>query len=289
MRKAFAQCHPVTALCYFAFVLGFGMFCNNPICVALSLVCALACSFVLRPGSGRLLLMIVPLGLITMVINPLFSHEGATILCYLPGGNPLTLESVCYGLGAGAMLAAVVLWFALLNAVLTSDKFIYLFGRIVPALSLVLSMALGFISRFAAQMGKIRRAQTQLSGNIGKKGRTKVALRQFSILITWSLEDALGTADSMRSRGYGLRGRTAFSIYRWTLRDLGLLAWILFAGTFVLVGFRVFSWSYYPVMTGFSFEPYSVSVYLMYAALCLTPAVFGLWEEHRWRSLQSGI
>ena len=32
-----------------------------------------------------------------------------TILTYLPTGNPLTLESVLYGLAAGAMLCAVLL------------------------------------------------------------------------------------------------------------------------------------------------------------------------------------
>ena len=40
------------------------------------------------------------------------------------------------------MLAAVALWFSCLSAVMTSDKFIYLFGRVIPALSLLLSMIL---------------------------------------------------------------------------------------------------------------------------------------------------
>lgn len=45
-----------------------------------------------------------------------------------------------------------------------------------------------------------------------------------SILVTWALENAIETSDSMRSRGYGLKGRTAFSIYKFTKKDKGLLA-----------------------------------------------------------------
>ncbi len=48
-------------------------------------------------------------------MNLAFNHEGATILAYLPSGNPLTLESIAYGFAAAAMLAAVVLWFFLLE------------------------------------------------------------------------------------------------------------------------------------------------------------------------------
>jgi energy-coupling factor transport system permease protein len=49
-----------------------------------------------------------------------------------PLRNPLTLESIFYGLAAAVMLAAVVLWFGCYNEVMTSDKFIYLFGRVIP-------------------------------------------------------------------------------------------------------------------------------------------------------------
>ncbi len=58
------------------------------------------------------------------LVNPAFNHEGATILTYLPSGNPLTLESMLYGAAAAVMLASVVLWFSSFNEVITSDKFV---------------------------------------------------------------------------------------------------------------------------------------------------------------------
>lgn len=83
---------------------------------------------------------LLPMAALAALVNPAFNHEGATILTYLPSGNPLTLESMLYGAAAAVMLASVVLWFSSFNEVITSDKFVYLFGRILPALSLVLSM-----------------------------------------------------------------------------------------------------------------------------------------------------
>lgn len=49
--------------------------------------------------------------------------------------------------------------------------------------------------------------------------RAKHGIKIMSILVTWALENAIDTADSMKDRGYGLPGRTAFSIYRFDRRD----------------------------------------------------------------------
>ncbi len=136
-----------------------------------------------------------------------------------------------YGVAAAVMLASVVLWFSSYNEVMTSDKFVYLFGRVIPALSLVLSMALRFIPKFKAQMQTVSEAQACI-GRDTKNGsvfqRVGNAVKIFSIMVTWSLENAIETADSMRSRGYGLPGRTAFSIYRFDDRDKAALAWLSF-------------------------------------------------------------
>ena len=105
------------------------------------------------------------------LVNPAFNHEGATILTYLPSGNPLTLESMLYGAAAAVMLASVVLWFSSYNEVMTSDKFVYLFGRVIPALSLVLSMSLRFIPKFKVQMQTVSEAQACIGQRYEKRQR----------------------------------------------------------------------------------------------------------------------
>ncbi len=74
------------------------------------------------------------------------------MLARLPGGRPLTLESALYGLAAACLLGAVVLWFASWQAVLTADKITYLFGRIAPALALLLSLTLSFVPRLRRRL-----------------------------------------------------------------------------------------------------------------------------------------
>jgi len=228
---------------------------------------------------------------VAALVNPAFNHEGATILTYLPSGNPLTLESMLYGLASAALLSATLLWFTCYNAVMTSDKFIYLFGRVIPALSLVLSMTMRFVPRFRTQLHTVAQAQKYM-GRDTENGsllrRTKNAMKVFSIMVTWSLESAIETADSMKSRGYGLPGRTAFSIYRFDSRDKAALAWLLFCGFFILCGWMAggLSYRYYPTMKGAALTPMTISFQLVYLALCLTPVLVDRWADWSWRKLE---
>ena len=157
MRDTFSDCHPAVNFAYFALVLAFSMTLMHPVCLLISLTGA--CCYLARLHGlrelGHSARWLVPMALLAALVNPAFVHqgvhEGATILTYLPSGNPLTLESILYGLAAALLLASVVLWFRCFSAVMTSDKFIYLFGRAIPALSLVLSMTLRFVPRFRRQ------------------------------------------------------------------------------------------------------------------------------------------
>lgn len=158
-RDTFSGFHPAINLLYFVLVIGFAMTLQHPVCQAISLLSGFAWSCALTGGKGgKKLGWLAAMFALTALVNPLFSHAGATILCYLPSGNPLTLESLLYGLCAAATLACALVWFSCLNAVMGSDKIFYLFGRVIPALSLLLSMTLRFVPRFAAQVKKVARA-----------------------------------------------------------------------------------------------------------------------------------
>ena len=234
------------------------------------------------------------MALLAALVNPAFVHQGVTILTYLPSGNPLTLESILYGLAAALLLAAVVLWFRCFSAVMTSDKFIYLFGRAIPALSLVLSMTLRFVPRFRRQFRTVTQAQ-RFMGRDTENGsplqRARNAMKVFSIMVTWSLESAIDTADSMRSRGYGQPGRTAFSIYRLDSRDRSLLLWLAFCGTYLLAAAlsRGLFFQYYPMLGGAPLRPITVSFYAVYLLLCLTPALLSWASQRRFRRLRREV
>lgn len=295
-KDAFSGYHPLVNFLYFGLVIGFSMCFMHPICLLISFFCAV-CYYAQLNGGHSLRFLIYyafPIMLITALINPAFNHEGTLILCYLPTGNPLTLESILYGIAAAVMLVSILLWFRCYTIVMTSDKFVYLFGRIIPAMSLVLSMTLRFVPKFKAQLACVREAQACMgrdtaNGSLWK--RLQCAFSCFSIMVTWSLENAIETADSMKGRGYGLKGRTAFSIYTLTERDKGALLWMGFCGIYLLSGSlsgELF-WRYFPSIRGVLSEPLTISFEIIYFALCITPVIVNGKEEKQWKSLQSKI
>lgn len=294
MNDAFSSYHPLVNFFYFALVLIFTMFFMHPVCLLISFISAIAYSICLKGKKAMVfnLVVILPMMVMTALINPLFNHQGATILTYLPSDNPLTLESIVYGLAAATMLAAVICWFACYNTVMTSDKFVYLFGRIIPAMSLVLTMILRFVPQFMIQVRVISNGQKCLGKGIGQGGiiqRAKHGIAILSILMTWALENAIETADSMKSRGYGLRGRTAFSIYKLSTRDKKALFMLVVLGGYLLMGSMLdgFYWRYFPTMQGQSISWLTISLWGAYLGLCLTPMAINWGEARRWKVTQS--
>ena len=281
---------------YFTLVLMFSMFFMHPVYLTASLLCAAAFSIRLSGKSALRpqLKFLLPTVLAVALINPAFSHAGVTILAYLPSGNPLTLESIVYGTAAAVMLAAVILWFSCFNVVMTTDKFVYLFGRVIPAMSLVLSMAFRFVPRFAAQFREVSEAQRCIGRDLSEGSaveRIKKAASIVSIMVTWSLENAAQTADSMKSRGYGLSGRTAFSVYCLDGRDKALLVWLLLCGFYIVCGWAAggIEFHYYPMITGAALGAFQLSFMLAYLLLCLTPHILDAVEDIKWKHSGSAI
>lgn len=293
-KDAFSGYHPLVNFLFFALALGGTMVFMHPVSLCISLAGALVYSIYLKGWRRGSLPVLLPMMLMAAILNPAFNHEGMTILTYLPSGNPLTLESIAYGIAAGGMLAAVILWFSCYTEVMTSDKFVYLFGRILPALSLLLSMTLRFVPRFKAQFHVVQEAQRCVGRDISNGSilsRMKHMVTIFSIMVTWALENAIETADSMKSRGYGLPGRTAFSIYRFEERDKIALLWLLFCGCYIGCGAFLggLKWRYFPTIQGTGLTWYTVSLHLVYLALCCTPVVLDRREDWKWKHLKYEI
>ncbi len=295
-RDTFSSYHPCINFLYFGLVLLFTMCFMHPLCLLISALSAIAYNVYLngRKSVRFNLIYMLPLLILTAILNPAFNHEGATILAYLPSGNPLTLESMIYGLCSAVMLIAVIVWFSSYTAVMTSDKFVYLFGRVIPALSLVLSMTLRFVPKFKAQLHVVSEAQRCIGRDVSEGSvlqRIKNGITILSIMITWALENAIETADSMKSRGYGLPGRTAFSIYRFDERDKNALVWLVFCGIYIISGWVTggYYWRYYPTIKHAAYDPFPISFLLVYLLLCLTPVIINIKEDRNWKRLRSEI
>ena len=292
----FKTYHPIVNFTYFIFVIGFSCIFMHPVCLCVSLGSGFTYSVMLK-GKKQFktnLKYMLPMLLLMAIINPAFNHEGITVIDYLPNGNPLTLESIVYGICAAAMIVSVICHFSCYNEVMTSDKFIYLFGKIIPAMSLIISMTLRFVPRFVSHLKVVTNAQRCMgrdvsSGSIIK--RAKNGLNILSIMTTWSLENAIETADSMKSRGYGIPGRTAFSIYTFDKRDIKTLFCIFLLGIYTLTGnlLKAVNFSFFPIIKPADVSLFGISVFVAYFLLCIYPIIIEIWEGRRWKALRSKI
>lgn len=113
----------------------------------------------------------------------------------------------------------------------------------------------------------------------------------FSVMITWALENAIETADSMKTRGYGLKGRTAFSIYTFDERDKALFCWLAFCCLFLVSGniISAFGFRYFPNIRYAAIDLSTFPFYLVYLCMSLTPFILNLKEERAWKILYSKI
>ena len=291
----FAKYHPLINFIYFTAVIVFSMIFVHPICLVTSLLCSVMYSIILNGKKAlKFIAMLLPLMLISALINPAFNHEGVTVIAYLPSGNPLTLESILYGIVAASMVATVICWFSCFNKIMTSDKFIYLFGRIIPSLSLILSMTFRFVPKFKEQVQEVSNAQKSM-GRDSSEGSVfaivKNSIRILSAVITWSLENAIDTSDSMKSRGYGLTGRTAYSNYVFDKRDVTALIYFAVTITYFLIGALLgkINYRYFQSMRGTDMSFYSTSIFISYIMICIMPIIIEIWEELKWRKLKSKI
>lgn len=292
----FKTYHPIVNFVYFVFVIGFSCFFMYPACLCISLVSGFTYSVILK-GKKAIktnLIYMLPMIIAMALINPAFNHEGVTIIDYLPSGNPLTLESIIYGICAATMIVSVICHFSCYNEIMTSDKFIYLFGKIIPAMSLIISMTLRFVPKFSAQLKVVANAQRCMGRDVSNGSivkRVKNGLNILSIMTTWSLENAIETADSMKSRGYGVPGRTAFSIFTFDKRDKKALICILALGIYTLAGnlTGAIDFRFFPSMKTAEVSVFGISVFAAYLLLCVSPIIIEIWEVRKWKALRSKI
>ena len=289
----FGELHPLVSFIYFAAAMLFAMLGFNPLCLTIALLGALVYFAAVRGIRALIkrILTVVPVFLLTALINPTFNHRGATILCYFHSGNPLTAESVFFGFAAGEMLAAVLLWFDCFNKTLTTDKIVYIFGKIVPGGSLLISMTLRFVPRLSSKFREIAQAQQSIGNDIHSKNpiiRIKSFVGAFSVLVSHMLEGSIRISDSMQARGYGTGKRTDYTIFRFTPNDGAVLfiALLLAAavGICFLSGF--FAFDYYPVIKSGRQNPLAYVCFALYYSI---PFAVNIKEEILWRLSRSKV
>lgn len=295
MKDKFATYHPIVNFIYFCVMLLPPMLLHP---VILGIACVTGLLYTIGQRGVRQLYRLLPgiftVFLISAIINPLFNHRGATKLFLLKSGNAVTLESVLYGLFAGIMLMSVILWFTCFHQVMTSDKLMQLFGKRIPATALIFTITLRFVPKFTDQIKRVADAQKGVGQGITEgtaAERVKHGLGILSITVTWAFEHSIETADSMKSRGYGLGKRNLYVRARFDRRDGWMLAGIILlsAVVFSAVAASVLHVRYYPQFEVNEMDITAMLAYLCYGILACLPIILQGWEELTWKYLRSKI
>ena len=292
--KAFQNVHPTALLLYFLSVLTVGMFVTNPVLSLCALLGGILFSATLcrRGEVASDIWFYLAMFFLVAITNPLFSHNGVTPLFFL-NGNPVTLEAFIYGAEMAVAIVGTLLWCKSFSRIMTSDKLLYLFGRVLPKLSLVLSMALRFIPMFLRRMRQVRAVQktTGMYSGRGIVDKFRYSGRVFLSMIGWSLESSIETAASMKARGYGTGRRTNFSLFRFTPRDGVLLAVSLSLISIVIAGISlgVTEFYFYPRISTVSLSAPALAVYIAFGALSLLPFFVEVREVLLWKYYRSKI
>lgn len=290
MRR-FAEYHPTALAVYFLLTAGLCMFSMNPVLLTLSLLGSVLCLCALggmRPLRSHLYALALFGGV--ALVNPLVSHKGVTVLFVL-NANPVTMEATVYGIAAGAMLLATLYWFRAFTRVMTSEKLLCVFGTLSPKLALLLSMALRYVPLFSRQAAQVDQSQKAMGlyREDNLIDRVRGGMRVFSVMVTWTLENGIITADSMTARGYGLGRRSRYTLFRWRRGDVLLFAASILLTALTLWGLADVTVAYYPAFRTSPMTARALIGYISYGLLTLLPALITGKEALKWHCLRSSI
>ena len=291
----FEKSHPAVNFIYFAAVIAGTILFQHPVFLAISFLCAFIYS--IKRNHWKAVgfnCVLLPLVAAFALYYSSYHHFGVTVLQQNMIGNNMTLESLVYGCVLGVTVAGVLMWFSCVYSVFTTDKVVYLFGKVSPRLSLFLAILLRMVPRIKKEAKKINTAQQGIGrganqGNLWQRSRN--CIRIFSMLITWTIDSLTVASESMRSRGSSLRGRKAFSIYRFDNRDrayvLGMFACLTL--TLMAVMLQQTDMIYDPKIIMTPVTTMSCVFYIGYAVFCLMPLMLELWTEYRFKKARRSL
>ena len=291
----FEKSHPAVNFIYFAAVIAGTILFQHPVFLAISFLCAFVYS--IKRNHWKAVgfnCILLPLVAAFAFYYSSYHHFGVTVLQQNMIGNNMTLESLVYGCVLGVTVAGVLMWFSCIYSVFTTDKVVYLFGKISPRLSLFLAILLRMVPRIKKEAKKINTAQQGIGrganqGNLWQRSRN--CIRIFSMLITWTIESLTTASESMRSRGSSLRGRKAFSIYRFDNRDRAYVLGMFTCLTLTLMAVMLQQTDiiYDPKIIMTPVTTMSYVFYIGYAVFCLMPLMLELWTEYCFKKARRSL
>nr|WP_316571615.1 energy-coupling factor transporter transmembrane component T [Neobacillus sp. YIM B06451] len=282
--------HPLTAFSYYAGALALLLIFQHPVFLLAGFSIIVLVNFVqdrCRSLRRWLFFMLIS-GALLFVVNPLFNERGRHVL-FEWVSHRVTLEAVVLGGMAALSVMGIIALFVSYNEIMTPNKLLFLFSKIMPQFAVLLMLTLRFIPLMRIRLGEIAAVQaskgiTVVSGTI--RERAKNGMLYIQTLLVFSLEEAIQTADSMKARAYGTGRRSAYHHFRF--RKLDWLAFCVLIPAFVFAVYgRIKGWgtlAVYPIMEGVGLS--GAETGLLIAMICFVgfPAIIELKGAFRWHT-----
>jgi len=260
LRKVFAMCHklhPANAMLLLAVLISATLLVSHPVHSAL-LVSVLSFSVAAFGGAGELkglLKFWIVTGIMILIINPLVSTQGHTVLfrTVLPiaGRIRITVESLAF---AGLMvlrLFSMVLVIKLFGLSIDRDDFFGYLSRYMNKLVLTMSMTVNMIHRLRVEIQRVSEVMAMRGLDLKSGGlvkRTRAYYPMIKVVLISSLEGSVNRAEALYSRGYG-KGKRSF------YREIGMTGKDRLHMVALCIYTIVFFWGIYKGWLGFSFFP----------------------------------
>lgn len=279
---SFKKYHAGINLIYFIVVIANTFMFMNPVLIGINLFSLLLYGIYLTNLSETMSLWkaAIILVVIALVGNPLFNHQGVTVITYFLE-RPVTLESIVYGVVSSFFLLSMIVLFHLFQTIMTAEKCTVLFGKVTPKFAMVFSMGLRLIPKLSREYTQIKKV------NRGFLKEKRFSIKIISLLIGVSLENSIDTADSMAARGYLIKGRKTHMSDSFSARDVKILILFLLFILLMVLFREDLSVTYFPKVV---YEPFSMKnciYYFVYFGFINIPMILNGKENVRWHRAQS--
>lgn len=262
--------HPAVYLIYFLILIIFALLLDD-IYYTLIFLFAIIFLIILQGAKSKIketIKFFIPISLMIMILNPLFSHNGTTQIVLFSNFS-ITLESLAYGIIMALSLFIIYLIFVSFNSYVDYQQLLYLASNHFPNICMILIMAMRFISLLNYRLKEVKKIHAPKSESKIKKYGYIVA-----IVISWSLEEAMFTAKSMKARGYGVAKRTNYLKYEFNTIDYLIILVTVVSSIFIIIGITQGYGliSIYPTISS-KFLQFNINYYFIAFIIILLPFI----------------
>ncbi|MFD1738601.1 energy-coupling factor transporter transmembrane component T [Bacillus salitolerans] len=287
----FQSIHPVGSFLYYIGAALYLTIFFHPLYLFFSILIIIVINLV--HGNRKKLLRTLPflllMGLVIFIMNPFLNRRGSHLLFYFYS-YPIMLEGVLYGFMLALSLMGMIMLFFSYQIIIDHKRFLFLFGKLFPQTSLLVLLSLRFIPILRRRLSEIMIVQKRrgiVLGGQKLKGKIQNGLLYIQVLLTWSLEEAIQTADSMAARGYGLKKRSSYDHFQWKKRDTIYVVTLVILLLIPLVGMLFLSYGkliIYPELSNVEMGPQQYIHLLFFCCYLLLPLLVEGREWIRWKS-----